>query len=309
MSIKDAAIWTTIRTKFRASLYWMTEVRVGMKNMNATAWKLIAEIVGALASTILILFVARKISATPVSDTLAVVAILFATVQFIDARLQERKMNAIAGSMSTQYIGLFPRHLKVINNVLSKTDAEICIIVDFIGYAQYSAPDVYPRYLAELIKARERKVDVSIICYDADSAEEVLREQLPEEKFEQEKNGPRFKTFFELNPGIPIPKSAEELRFRLRDRARDSAKLLREKGVQILYSKSATLFFWLGDDQEAVFAFKSIGRLEQGFSFRTQDGNLVRQFRDIFKRNWEFAEQAESQDDSGNGLRTNYKAP
>jgi hypothetical protein len=72
--------------------------------------------------------------------------------------------------------------------------------------------------------------------------------------------------------------------FKQQERSRD---FLSTKGAKIdTFSEPAAFFLWLEDDEEAIFAFKNVGNSERGLSFKTQDANLIRQFKDIFERRW-----------------------
>lgn len=225
----------------------------------------------------------------PAGELLAFLAISFAIVQFIDARRQEGAMTKIALSMSTRFIGPFPKNLKEIAEVVSKASRHVYAIVDFVGYGQYSAPEIYTMYLHALENALMRKVEIRIICYDSVAAGKDLLQQFPDdpEKFEGKRNQDIFRKYFEIHKGVDPPTDNAGLRAILKDRQEANATQLSAKGLKINFAPdSPAFFFWLEDDQEAVFAFKNVSQAERGLSFRTQDAHLVQQFRDIFDRRW-----------------------
>jgi hypothetical protein len=222
-------------------------------------------------------------------ELLTFLAISFAIVQFIDARRQERVMTVIALSMSTRFIGPFPKNLKEIAQVVSKASRYVYAIVDFVGHGQYSAPEMYSAYFHELESALIRKVEIRIICYDSGLAEKDLLQQFPDdpEKFEGKRNQDTFRRYFEIHKGVDPPADNAGLRAILKVRQEANETQLSAKGLKLNFSSdSPTFFFWLQDDQEAVFAFKNVSQTERGLSFRTQDAHLVQQFKDIFDRRW-----------------------
>jgi hypothetical protein len=83
-------------------------------------------------------------------DILAVFAIAFTFVQFLDTRDEEKRMKKIQGRIrrllndaTARSVGTFPTNLKSILAAKSS----IRIIVDFPGYGIYSDPVLYGRYL------------------------------------------------------------------------------------------------------------------------------------------------------------------
>jgi hypothetical protein len=228
-----------------------------------------------------------------VGDILAVLAILFAVIQFVDARLQKHEMNTIAKSMSTRFVGLFPKNLLEITEVLGKGTKYVYIMADFVDYGAYSFPLAFKAYLEKLKEARLQGATVRIICYDQQLSDQELAEQFSDQDFLQERTSRRFQNYFAINSGVPVPSSAGELRKLLADAQRSYILELSKLGVEFSYfPERAEFFLWLEDDEEAVFAFKSQGRKQREFSFRTQDTNLISQFRQIFDRRWRTSSKA-----------------
>ncbi len=223
-------------------------------------------------------------------ELLAFLAISFAVVQFIDARHQEHEISVIAKSMSTRFVGLFPKNLKDITEIASKATRYIYVIVDFVGYGQYSAPEIYAKYLQEMENALVRGVEVRFICYDDTlrNTERLVQFPDPPAKFDGEQNEALFRNYFEVHKGIrPLPSDNAGLRKVLNDREKLNAEQLAAKGLDLrVFAQRADFFLWLEDDEEAVFTFKNMGNRGKGFSFRTQDANLIGQFKDIFERRW-----------------------
>jgi hypothetical protein len=222
-----------------------------------------------------------------IDDILAILAILYAAIQFIDARLQKRETNEIAKSMSTRFVGLFPKNLTHITEVLGRGSKYIYIMSDFADYGSYSSPFAFEEYLKKIKDALKEKIPVRIMCYDKRRADDELKRQFPDEAFEQEKRSRSFVRYFDIRCGLEKCESAAKLREILNDGQNDVIKQLKDAGAEFrFFPDSAEFFLWLEDDEEAVFAFKDTGRAQNEFSFRTLDATLIRQFKSVFHRRW-----------------------
>jgi hypothetical protein len=205
-------------------------------------------------------------------------------------------MKSIAQSMSTHYVGPFPDNLPEIVSVIAHSKRTIKIVVDFPGYAQYSAPALHLKYIHALEQARQRDVEIQLICYTDDLANHERLKQFPNdpERFKQ-RDINRFNNFFHLKNLQPATDFAG-LRRILIDHDEKTIGRLRDLGVSLKFQhETAPFFLWLADDAEAVFTFKNLIRKDAGLSFRTKDGHLIRQFTDIFLRRWEEAKDGHNQ--------------
>jgi hypothetical protein len=233
-----------------------------------------------------------KLPNWPAGEVLAFFAISFAIVQFIDARRQEHELAEIAGEMSTRFVGLFPKNLAEITEVVSKAKHHLYIIADFIGYGVYSDPEGHSRYLRALEEALGGDVGVQIISYNSVLASSESVQQFPDgPKMFAGKLKPRvFNRYFQKYKHVRRPKDNAGLRAILDETEEKCREDLCKKGLKPKYlHETAAFFLWLEDDEEAIFTFKNIGNNERGFSFRTRDANLVGQFSDIFERRWKAA--------------------
>lgn len=221
-----------------------------------------------------------------VTIVLAVLAIIFASIQFVDSLYQRRKMEAIAESMSTRYIGLFPKNLEDIHDVAKLSDRDLMIMADFVDYGQYSNPEAYTKFFQEVSAACDRGVTVRFLVYAEPAATEAFRQQFPPDEFDEIKSSRTFRHYFEKYRGVDKPASYEEFFRILRKRERDIAEHLLDKGVKIrVLPKEERLFFWLADDEDAVFSFENVGAKDP-LCFRTQDAKLIEIFRGIFDAIW-----------------------
>ena len=238
------------------------------------------------------------------AELVAFLAIAFAIVQFLDAKLQElalerqgKKLEAqanelteIARSMSTRYVGMFPENLKEITRIISDVNKSLSIIVDFVSYGQYSSPALCAAYLQAIENARHKNAEVRIICYGPALCEDERQKQFPDGRFAQQENPAVFERYFMLHSRPPRPRNNAELRSVLTGRDHHNRSHLLDAGASVrIQPQQAAFFLWLRDEQEAVFTFKNVGSKDVGFSFSTRDLRLVRQFGDIFERRWESA--------------------
>src|SRR5581483_4517333 len=225
---------------------------------------------------------------TNIYDVLGILAILFAAIQFIDSRFQKQEMNLIARTMSTRFVGLFPKNLVEIADVIGKASKHVYIMSDFVDYGHYSSPIAFNEYLDKIKEARKQNVQVRIICYDKQLADRETEDQFPDKDFAEECESRRFKEYFKLHSGVQKPSDAISFRSLLGSRQAKFVADLSEQGVEFAYFPERSDFFlWLEDDEEAIFAFKNIGSKQREFSFRTQDSTLIEQFRQIFDRRWQ----------------------
>lgn len=238
---------------------------------------------------------------------LALVAIVFAWIQYHDAATQLDRLQMITSSIQTQYVGEFPANLDKITAVISAaTDrGELDIMTDFPGYAIYSRNERYRAYYNALVAAhQQRSVRVKMMVYDKDLAEKAFRIQFKPNDFEAEKNN-GFRDFFKKYP--PTPQNYEEFVSRILDfQAHASDDLCRE-GIEIrkVPSTQKYLFFlWQTNNPEAVFAFRNEAEQNREISFHSLDPKLIEIFKTIFNQTWSGADpkvhpELLSEEDSG----------
>jgi hypothetical protein len=106
-------------------------------------------------------------------------------------------------------------------------------------------------------------------------------------EFAQISSEHKFAHYFDYWSGIDRPKSYADFQTVLYAKENDFADDLVDKGVQIrTLSEKVWLFFFMQDEQDAIFLFEDIGSSNQGLAFRTRDAKLVETFGGIFNRYW-----------------------
>lgn len=117
----------------------------------------------------------REFAAAPITLILALLAILFALVQFFDSlhlkrtmrrvlrnedQLLDRVQNLVgaiedvARSLSSRFIGTFPKNMKEISALVARADRDVIVLTDWVGYAMYSNPEEFEEYKRTLVDLR-----------------------------------------------------------------------------------------------------------------------------------------------------------
>jgi len=145
-------------------------------------------------------------------DLLAFVAVIFAIVQFLDARGEEKemrevgeRMNDVVNKMSTRGIGAFPKNMDSIIELVKSAKHSIRIIVDYPGYGQYSAPQRHKEYLGVLSEAAaNRDIEFQLVSYDDILTSQESAQEFPAANIHSMRKTDlaMFKQFFEFR-GIP----------------------------------------------------------------------------------------------------------
>jgi len=219
---------------------------------------------------------------------LATIAIVFAVIQFIDSRIQKSEMREIAESMSTRFIGEFPKNMDNIIQVVSGPTKELDIMIDFPGYGNYSNPDGFKVYFRKILDLAERKVKVRMLVYDEKTRTENRARQLKKDFESKIMGSERFDYFFHyVHPTVPVPKNYEEFSTALTKIEAGYEDQLSSQGVEIRKVSSPFVFYlWLEDEEDGVFSFQNADEGAREISFRTRDGTLLRTLKETFERSW-----------------------
>ncbi|HWG39360.1 MAG TPA: hypothetical protein VN658_02330 [Candidatus Acidoferrales bacterium] len=220
---------------------------------------------------------------------LAIAAIVFAWIQYHDARAQLDRLQAITSSIQTQYVGEFPVNLdKVIEVVSHSSDGgELDVMTDFPGYALYSRNFKYQAYFNALVGTHQQKsVKINMLVYSRDLMERTFRIEFKPRDFEEErKNG--FRDFFKNHP--PGPRNYNDFVERILDLQNDAANDFCRNGIEVRRvpaSQKYLFFLWQTNTPEAVFAFRNEEQRNREISFHSLDPKLIEIFKTIFDKTW-----------------------
>jgi hypothetical protein len=224
-----------------------------------------------------------------VTLVLAVVAIIFAVVQFLDSRRQLDSIMGVAKHIQTQYVGSFPDNMdeimKVVQNVSDGGDLDI--MTDFAGYGLYSRNALYQQYLAALHAALNTKnAHERILVYSKALAQAALEKQFTEAKYAEEARG-QFRHFFDHRP--PVPTSRSEFVSRLLDELNHSVEEMCHDGIpvrRVPQSHKYLFFLWANHRPQGLFAFRNESETYRELSFSTVDPSLIDVFQLLFNDTW-----------------------
>ncbi len=269
---------------------------------------------------------ALHVASEPVTVTLAIIAIVYAAIQKRESRqllhssnelkkeadelekntkshteemTVQRKamesltgdMQSIASSMSTHYLGMFPKNMDDICEVISKTDRTLDIQVDLVAYGHYSNPEGFQRYVERIEKIAKITPHpvIRLLVYSDETAQAGRKCQFGgPDGFTKEKESERFRRYFrELYKCANPPETYDEfVDFMAKQQREWRSRLGQYQAVEIRYATFPfRLFLWMEDEEEAVFAFEMYGK-NRTISFRTKDGNLIHTFGSVFAQNW-----------------------
>jgi hypothetical protein len=243
---------------------------------------------------------------------LAVSAIIFAAVQFIDSRIQESRIENLARGMSTRFAGNYPKNMKDISDVVGHAQRSLDIMVDLLGYGQIAAHDDFQKYYQTLESfGSERRVSVRILIYSRDRVKKVQDTQFTEAQYakDYEAKTPRLQLFFNRHNNGVFPKEKKTFDLILMQTLTDYMKNLMAHGVRIkVTSNDLPFYLWNEDDQEAVVSFvKEAASTE--VSFRTRDNALLDPFETSFSQLWQAADDADVNDPDWRKPRRTIAAP
>lgn len=202
------------------------------------------------------------------------------------------EMRGIAASLSTKYIGDFPKNMNDICDVVGLADRRLDIQVDLVAYGHYSNPEGFKCYVDKIEDFARKSPETSIrlLVYADTNAESSRTGQFGgASAFVEETKSERFRRYFkELYKFPPAPSTYDQFMTYMAGKQEEwRQRLDRYSAIQIRYATFPfRLFLWIEDMEEAVFAFEMYGK-NRTISFRTRDGNLIHTFGALFEHNWQ----------------------
>ncbi|HEY0554186.1 MAG TPA: hypothetical protein VGG20_07960 [Thermoanaerobaculia bacterium] len=238
-----------------------------------------------------------------VTLVLAIIAIAFAIIQFVDSRhlqrssqdlqnsskILQQKIKFLLDETSTKYIGSFPYNMDDINSTLGRAQEEVCVLVDFPGYGHYSQPRKHRDYADKILQLRQAKKKVRMLFYSAAAQLAKVHDQFKPADWGKIRGTQAFKEFFgTYHPDQEAPNSYDGFINRLLGLQLEYERGLCNNGVEIEHiDQPSVLFLWLDDEDSAVFAINNGGGKDRELSFHTSDGKLIHSFRSMFDRFWD----------------------
>lgn len=214
---------------------------------------------------------------------------LFIIIIFVISIFQLITIKKITKSISTQYADNFSNNMRSINNLIRETKDSLLILCDVPAYGHFSNPEYYKEYKAILTDKIEPigKIQIKMISYTRSMRDSLAKDQLKikteEDLIKMKNEDKRYKNFFKnWNANLIEPKTVNEFYKILADGHLDMQRILSKANVKLFEAKAAhPIFFWIRDNQEAIFSFYNYGDKPHEVSFKTIDSRLLTIFYEI----------------------------
>lgn len=221
---------------------------------------------------------------------ITVFGLVFSLWQASKSAQSQASLNILASTISTKYVGTFPEELPEITALIERTQKTLCIVTDFVTYGNWSDPAGFERYKAALLSTKQRKVDVTMVVYNPATLPGQIEKQLGKDDdvgaFKALENSPHWKSFFEFYH-LPEPQNMKEFQDYWLGEQRKLGDELRKMQVKVVPRTAPfPTFFWLRDDQEAIFVFNWVHADDtnaQTVAFRTVDPKILDMMRNLYK--------------------------
>jgi hypothetical protein len=220
---------------------------------------------------------------------LGIVALGVGLYHVMEIRRALANLAVVQSSVSTQYLGKFPRFVADIVNLVNSARDSLVVVCDYPGYGEFSVPAQALEYQQALQRKKQAGVNIDFTCLDADFRKKNIADQFSSGEWSNWQND--------------ASKKEEALRF-LRSTS-DHSKIddpstlelveaLHEVDERLLrepYLKSVRqialhmpIYFWIVDGQKAIFSIPTLapGAYEHGFI--TSDHALVQALLDMRDR-------------------------
>ena len=201
-------------------------------------------------------------------------------------------LDAILRTQSTRHIGQFPDYIAFIAQFIAGAQKEVSILCDFPAYGSFSAHHDFLKYRQAIETKIDEGVSVKITCLDSAGRANLVHQQFSAEERtwktwkNEPQNAERLKTFLQPHSGKTTADSLTVAQFVALLEEEDMRTLnTYYAGAEIIQTKEyIPFYFWLVDENSAIFAIPSFSErsLEHGFS--TLDPHLISGFDGIRNR-------------------------
>lgn len=225
-------------------------------------------------------------------EVLTIVALFLAWIQLVEARQQTLQLKAIQESLSNRFLASFPRYIDEITSLIDAANRSLVVFCDVPAYGGYSASSASLAYQQAIRRAAERNVDVTVACYDSVSRKAFNRKQFEQELKDWAETTKVDTERVRLERLLKATASSVKLDALTGDQFID---LLDEQDVAFLNTLGKlvrlvecptlmSIYFWIRDGQEAVFAVPSSTHESEEYGFKTEDARLVASLLELNRR-------------------------
>ena len=218
---------------------------------------------------------------------LGVVALVVGIIHVVEIRRALGHLRAVQSSISTQYLGEFPRFLKDIVNLVNGAQRTLVIFCDYPGYGEFTDPARALEYQQAIERQKRANVTIDFTCLDANTRKKNIAEQFGGQDWvdwakDEEKREKILR--FMRNTGHADPQKATMTE------VIDALHALDERLLSEPYLKPVRqivlhmpIYFWIADKQKAIFTIPTVGRsFEHGFL--TSDHALIQALLEMYER-------------------------
>ena len=218
---------------------------------------------------------------------LGIVALAVGVYHVIEIRRALANLAVVQSSISTQYLGKFPRFLKDIVDLVNGARHSLVIFCDYPGYGEFSDPARALEYQQAIERQWRAHVTIDFTCLDAETRKKNISDQFAGQEWinwanDQEKSEKVLR--FLRNTGHVDPQKATITE------VIDALQALDERLLGESYLKPVRqivlhmpIYFWIADEQKAIFTIPTVGRsFEHGFL--TSDHALIQALLEMYER-------------------------
>lgn len=194
------------------------------------------------------------------------------------------ELRLIKESISTKYIGLFPDFIPYTLDMLRNANKTIEIVCDFPCYSYFSDHEKYISYTNIINDKASKNVSIHLTCPDAKRRKELAMKQLGGDQVGWPLKEELKSKLNEFISRERIEKSFETLTFEdLNERIEEVnafvlKNIFRNKCYEV--DQELPLFYWIVDENQAVFSIPSFTDFNKEQGFLTSDANLIKALKD-----------------------------
>jgi|ERR1043166_821657 hypothetical protein len=195
------------------------------------------------------------------------------------AQAHARALDVLRRELPTRYIGQFPDYLQEIVNLFDKAEREIVAFCDFPAYGSFTSPKKFLKYRQKLEQKLADNLPVQLTCLDKSGRMKVTRKQFLRKPWNQWTADPQNKDqleWFLKHHDKDTKVSEEEFISLLEEDDGGMLQIMRGAGAKVFeVNKDMPLYYWVVDNQEAIFAIIVLSERAVEYGFRTSDQKLI----------------------------------
>lgn len=218
---------------------------------------------------------------------LGIVALGVGVYHVVEIRRALANLRVVQSSISTQYLGEFPRFLKDIVDLVKDARHSLVIFCDYPGYGAFSDPPMALEYQQAIQRQKQANVNIDFTCLDAKTRKKNISDQFGGQDWvdwatDEEKRNKVLRFLRDRNHPNPQNATITELidyLHALDQRLLDEPHLKHAKEIVL----HMPIYFWIADKQKAIFTIPTVGRsFEHGFL--TSDHALIQALLEMYER-------------------------